>query len=177
MPQPNGNFLICEGLNGEFFEIDSTGMLLWKYINPVSASGIITQGNPPSANLVFKIKRYETNYSGFAGQTIVPGLPIEINPLNYTCTIYPLSVNEASKAGIHFSITPNPANEMLAINYNLKEKEGIEITITDARGRIVLRESPNVQYSVFNIKSLTSGIYFVEINNGYEKAVKKFLKE
>ena len=36
MPQPNGNFLICEGINGEFFEIDSTGMFLWKYINPVS---------------------------------------------------------------------------------------------------------------------------------------------
>jgi hypothetical protein len=76
-----------------------------------------------------------------------------------------------------FTISPNPAKDFINIIFPVNEKEKIEITITDARGRIVLRKAENIQSSIFNIQSLKSGIYFVELNNGKEKAVKKFIKE
>lgn len=182
MPQPNGNFLICEGDDGEFFEIDSMGQQVWKYINPVSSFGIITQGNPPSLNNVFKIKRYETGYSGFAGQTITPGAPIELNPLNYTCTTYPLSINEGVASSAEFTVMPNPANEYIIISSQLEV--GDQICVTDVLGKIVFTKtfsSPTSIPIAIGIKLQTSnfskGVYFVTLENGKEKAVRKFLKE
>jgi hypothetical protein len=177
MPQPNGNILICEGDNGIFFEIDSLGQQVWKYINPVSANGIITQGNPASLNVVFKIKRYETSYSGFSGQTIIPGAPIELNPLNYTCSTYPLSINEDVALNRAFSVSPNPANEFIVISSEFAINENIKITITDVLGKIVY----NSQFQTSNFKLQTSnfskGVYFVILDNGKEKMVSRFLKE
>ena len=40
---PNGNTLICEGVGGRFFEVDTNGTTVWEYINPVNGSGPMTQ--------------------------------------------------------------------------------------------------------------------------------------
>lgn len=70
---PNGNTLICEGATGTFFEIDTSDQTVWKYVNPVTSSGILgttdpipvdNQGN--QTNQVFKIKRYAPDYPGLA---------------------------------------------------------------------------------------------------------------
>jgi hypothetical protein len=31
---PNGNTLICEGMNGRFFQVTSEGEIVWEYVNP-----------------------------------------------------------------------------------------------------------------------------------------------
>jgi Arylsulfotransferase (ASST)/Secretion system C-terminal sorting domain len=73
----NGNVLFCEGPAGVFQEISSTGTLLWEYVNPVTNTGILSQGTTPSQNLVFRCNFYPSNYAGFVGKILAPGSTIE----------------------------------------------------------------------------------------------------
>lgn len=51
---PNGNTLICEGLNGRFLEITKTGDVVWEFVSPWFAN---TDKGPN--NSVFRVFRYE----------------------------------------------------------------------------------------------------------------------
>jgi len=84
---PNGNTLICRGKGGLFTEIDIDGNILWSYINPDGADGPVSQGDIIDGNNVFKVRRYGPGYNGFAGQELVPGDPVELNPWASDCTI------------------------------------------------------------------------------------------
>ena len=61
----NGNFLYCNGPSGNFFEIDSLKRRVWKYVNPVNASGPIIQGNIPTMNTTFRCSFYNSNFGFF----------------------------------------------------------------------------------------------------------------
>jgi hypothetical protein len=80
---PNGNTLICSGKGGNLFEITRAGQMVWQYINPIAASGILSQGDEiPVArnmtlNLVFKAHRYPPDYPAFIGKTLTPKTVIE----------------------------------------------------------------------------------------------------
>ena len=78
----SGNILICAGEQGQFFEIDEKGQVVWEYINPVGASEILRQGDDPgeTGNNVFRATRYSAEYQAFKGRQLVPGPPIEIDP-------------------------------------------------------------------------------------------------
>jgi hypothetical protein len=65
--QPNGNTLICEGATGNFIEIDGAEQDVWFYISPVNPAGPMTQGDPPTGNTVFRIRRYAPDFPGFDG--------------------------------------------------------------------------------------------------------------
>jgi len=75
---PNGNTLICEGVGGRFFEVDTNGTTVWEYINPVNGSGPMTQEDAISDNNVFRCTRYTPDYAGLAGQTLTSQGYIEI---------------------------------------------------------------------------------------------------
>ena len=84
----NGNTLICTGEKGTFFEIDSLKNTIWKYISPTSQGGaILTQGTTPIANPVFRCTEYPLNHPAFNGRTLLPGAPIELNPVAYSCSM------------------------------------------------------------------------------------------
>ena len=75
--QINGNTLICEGLSGHFFEVEPDGDIVWDYVNPVVSGTPVNQGTFPSANAVFKIRRYPSDSPGFTGRDLTPVDPIE----------------------------------------------------------------------------------------------------
>ncbi|PHS10034.1 MAG: hypothetical protein COA88_03120 [Kordia sp.] len=81
---PNGNTLVCEGVGGRFFEVDTNGTTVWEYINPVNGTGPMTQGDLISGNNVFRCFRYSTDYAGLSGQTLTPQGYIEIGS-SFTC--------------------------------------------------------------------------------------------
>ena len=70
--------LICEGTTGEFLEIDTEGNLVWKYVNPITSGGPITQGDPATNNRVFRVERLAPDDPGLAGQDLTPGDPLEL---------------------------------------------------------------------------------------------------
>jgi len=80
----NGNTLICDGASGTFFEVTYDKQVVWKYLNPVSQFGIVSQGDdfgqvPPdvSPNPVFRAYRYGPGYPGLSGKDLTPGDYIE----------------------------------------------------------------------------------------------------
>jgi hypothetical protein len=84
---PNGNTLICDGPHGTLFEVTPEGEIVWKYINPVTNNGPLTQGDPiPTSqnggqpNQVFRAYRYGPDYAGLADKDLTPGDPIELYP-------------------------------------------------------------------------------------------------
>ena len=81
----NGNTLICQGVGGRFFEIDTNNYIVWEYINPVNNVGPMNQTTEPTSNNVFRCTRYASNYAAFLGRNLVAGAPIEINPIPSNC--------------------------------------------------------------------------------------------
>ncbi len=91
---PNGNTLICEGIKGNLFEVNSAGQMVWRYLCPV-ASSVMTQGDAipvDSArtdqfmNAVFRVERYATNYAGLLGRDLTALGTLEI-PVDQTLRI------------------------------------------------------------------------------------------
>lgn len=76
----NGNTLICEGQMGRFFEINENGKIVWEYINPDTANGILSQGDDGLDNAVFRALKYSKEYTAFQNKNLSASNPIELNP-------------------------------------------------------------------------------------------------
>jgi len=77
-----------------------------------------------------------------------------------------------------FSISPNPANEVITINFPAQLKTPVDIVITDINGKKIFetQASSIANQSKISVTDFSKGIYFVTFDNGKEKAVKKFIK-
>ncbi|HEX5001585.1 MAG TPA: aryl-sulfate sulfotransferase [Bacteroidia bacterium] len=158
--QANGNLLICEGPSGTFFEIDSTGTQVWKYINPVSAVGVLNQGTTPVQNTVFKIQRYAPGYSGLSGVTLTPGLPIELNPLPYVCAI----TTDVMQVGAEHSMVLFPVPVQSTLNIALPEPDTfILLTVVNASGATVFekRLQKGQTQTTIDFSDFAAGLYSV----------------
>ena len=87
---PNGNNLICSGVNGTLFEVTAGGKIVWKYVNPIADINTIlnyngaipTDPNKPTQlkNEVFRVLRYAPDYPGLVGKTLTSLGNIETGP-------------------------------------------------------------------------------------------------
>ncbi len=153
----NGNVLICNGPKGEFFEIDTTQTIVWKYVNPVVAGTIVPQGLAPQiTNTVFRCTFYPTSYSGLIGKDLTRiGLVENKNSNSEACSlIIPVYDNQNEN---ETNIYPNPTNNFLYID---TEEKDFVIEIYDINGQKRL--------SVENIHSikttdLETGTYYVKL--------------
>ena len=74
---PNGNTLICDGVNGTLFEVTPAGKTVWKYVNPTTDNGPLRQGESVPrdngterpANQVYRAYRYAPDYPVCKGWT------------------------------------------------------------------------------------------------------------
>lgn len=73
-----------------------------------------------------------------------------------------------------FSIFPNPAKESISVNYSSDQNSNVQIEIIDALGKVVLSQIVNFskakQNHSLNISQLNSGVYFVKVQAGGERA-------
>ena len=165
---PNGNILICSGANGYFFEIDENNNKVWEYVSPISAGNILTQGvDPVPVNSVFRAIRYASDYEGFSGRDLTPGLPIELMPDLSNCTVLSVEENELSSIKIY----PNPTKDII----NIKSKTLIDkIEIYNVLGGLVLNKynSKNV-----DLRNIPSGLYMLKIHVSNTILSKKIMKQ
>jgi hypothetical protein len=185
---PNGNTLICSGANGRFFEVTTDKEIVWEYVNPVAANGILTQGEPVpvgknnrAKNSVFRCYRYAPDYPGFAGKDIIPGGPIEL----YSTGVENV-VTELPKNFKLFQNYPNPFNSSTTIGYQLSAVSHIKLVIYNVFGnkiRLLENEVKSTgSYSVVwdgkdnSRNDVTSGIYYYQLktNNNFSQ-MKKLL--
>ncbi len=82
---PNGNTLICNGPSGTFFEVDSKGTELWRYVNPISSNGALKQGSTAINNSCFRCTRYPVDHPAFLSHSLTVGPALEQNPLPSHC--------------------------------------------------------------------------------------------
>jgi hypothetical protein len=160
----NGNVLTCTGDAGTFYEVDSTGETLWKYISPVKGNGIISQGTVPAQNMVFRCIYYPKTYSGFAGKTLTAGSIIEnSNTVSATCGTT-VGIEESILSN-NIQIYPNPATQSITITgvsgeTKIFNSAGIEVW----SGEIKLKKS--IDISLFQ-----NGIYFIQNNHFTNKFI------
>ncbi len=76
-----------------------------------------------------------------------------------------------------FTIYPNPCKDVLKINF-IKNIKNYQLNVVDVMGkRITFAKNLNgTQYNL-DLKDIKAGIYFLEINDGINKSIKKFIKE
>ena len=165
---PNGNTLICDGDSGYFFEIDPNNNIVWEYINPVTSSGILTQGDSPSGNLVFRAIRFDETYAAFNGRDLTPGDPIELNFDISGCQI--LSVDNYSISN-QVSIYPNPTSDMISLSTDLTIDK---IEVFNVYGKLILAERNK---KTISLKNISTGIYFMKFYSDGKFGNKKFIKQ
>ncbi|HMX88145.1 MAG: aryl-sulfate sulfotransferase [Saprospiraceae bacterium] len=170
---PFGALLITDGPSGEFFEIDSTGKIVWEYINPVNATGPVTQGTKPTQNTVFRAEFYPLTFSAFNGIDLTPKKEIEINPTPpSSCTL----LNDIENQNfIGFELFPNPAEteQKVMIRYHMNKE--VKFSIMNELGQEVYSTSISIVNQPANIvlPQLRSGVYYVRLYHGEGSAIKK----
>jgi hypothetical protein len=171
----NGNVLICNGPNGIFTEVNTTGTTLWRYVNPVGTSGIATQGSTPTQNMTFRCSFYPSNYSGFSGHTLTTGSTIEnSNTLTASCNLLSSSENLLADA---IKIYPNPVKELLHIDLNTISSNKLNIQLFTALGQKVFEKVVISSEVSIPISSLSNGIYLVKISSENESKTIKIIIE
>ena len=72
---------------------------VWEYVNPAGSGGSTSQGDPPSDNRVFKIRRYPPDFPAFAGRDLTPGDPVELFNSPFPVPTGSLFVSKQSESG------------------------------------------------------------------------------
>jgi hypothetical protein len=152
---PNGNIVACAGQSGRILELNPSGQPVWEYINPVVATGPLSQGSTPANNAIFRAPKYLPSYPGLAGRALNPGNPIELNPLTLPASC--LSTSLEFERPRKLSVFPNPAQHVLQMKTMGDESGTWEIV--DMTGRNLLRGEFLHGNATFNISHLPAGIY------------------
>jgi endoglucanase len=81
-----------------------------------------------------------------------------------------------------FAIFPNPSSGIFNLNFTLKEATNAVLTITDSLGKTILSKSYNSltagQNAIsFDLKQVSKGVYFCQINTGKDKITREIIVE
>lgn len=163
----NGSFLITNGPDGYFFEIDANKNTVWQYVNPIIGGSPAAQGTTPGNNLLFRANYYPLNYFTF-NPDLTPGDEVELNPANPSiCEQLGVGVNEVNDEGI--SIYPNPATDVLYINC---AKPITSVQLYNSLGQLVNSQLSN---NAINITGLPGGLYVLKAATGNNFYLQKVL--
>lgn len=167
---PNGNTLIDDGTHGTVFEIAPNDSIVWKYVNPVSNNGILSQGNviaPFAAhgtnNWLFRVHRYPYDYAGFAGKTFNTTVPIELNPSASTCV---LGIENSTLVKDEISVYPNPSINSITLKTKLGITGKLNVSITNLLGKTLAKKTINSGEEL-DISNLPAGLYIIIINDHF----------
>ncbi len=165
---PNGNTLICDGDSGYFFEIDSNNDIVWEYVNPDATNGILSQGDEPSQNLVFRALKLPYDFPAFVGRDLTPGDPIELNPDLSNCTLLSIAENTLNDG---LKLYPNPSTGLISVESKSKITK---VEVYNALGQLVKTEK-NTNH--INIQNHNDGLYLLMIHNDSGVITRKVIKE
>lgn len=172
-PQPNGNFLICQGAGGRLFEVTQEGTLAWEYINPEGNAGVASQGNNPQQNNVFRTYRYGPSFPGFEGRDLMPSEPLE-GPDTWGCELHPTEDTTSTvvldpSALPAIQAFPNPVADLLHVRTSGRGK----LTLTDLGGRTVRTTTLATPSATLDLSALPSGMYVLHFQQGATRHTQK----
>ncbi len=170
----NDNTLICSGNQFRIFEIDNSGNLVWDYSNPINQNGALSQGQTSSTRDIFRAFKYSPEHPAFENKDLVPGEPLELNPWDDMCEIYPFStsIEDFHSNSIDFKMYPNPTDNILTLEFeNFIPRQ---VSVYNQIGQLIHQSSS--QKSAFmqlNTSDWIKGIYYIQIDrsSGYKLIV------
>jgi len=104
----------------------------------------------------------------------VQQIPAPLSPIHSG----PVSVDDKEFGSI-FTLYPNPASDVILINFSLLSAANTEIVITDLQGKVVktlvnnTNLSAGIYQSEYNISDIKSGLYLLSINSSKGKITRK----
>lgn len=168
----NGSVLYTDGPKGEFIEINSQSEVVWTYINPTNNSGIMTQGDTPSLNTVFRAQFYPLDYTGLTGQNLSPMGEIELNPQSPSlCEV--LRVDEFDNETI--SLYPNPSNAGQAITIDGSIDQYTSMKVYNLMGVVLFESEISAKPFVFESESLAPGCFILELRGQNKSEIVNFM--
>jgi hypothetical protein len=176
---PNGNTLICVGASGRFVEVDENGAIVWEYVNPVTGSRILNQGDIvptdlANSNNVFKCRKYPPDYPGFAGLTLKPGAVIE----GLSTRVAPLQPDEGEL--LLETPAPNPARDVATMQFRLARSGTVSLRVSDLLGRTVrvLIDGDFMDAGAhalpLPVQDLSAGMYLLELTGQGARTARMF---
>lgn len=174
---PNGNTLICEGIGGRFFEVDTLGVMVWEYVNPVNNAGLIHQNTVATGNNVFRCARYPINHPAFVGKSLTPQGYIEPGS-TFSCNLYNsiATIDEGQKENALY-LYPNPVADQFTLELQNVNEEASVLDIVNINGQVVLQKilPPQTQRCDVNVAFLQNGMYFVKVSGQNKIWTKKII--
>jgi hypothetical protein len=177
----NGNLLICSGASGMISEITPDGNTLWTYVSPLSSQGTVEQGRDilntnGISNLMYRSRKYPTDFPGLAGKTLTPQEPLELNPLVSLCEESNEVVSVEDDKSEDILLYPNPVDEILFIRITGTE-DATRVTLTTLDGKILKDVKPFGSEIQLHTDDLAQGIYFIQVETGRNIVRRKIVKE
>lgn len=171
----NGNTLICEGGNGRLFEVDIDGNIVWEYINPVAQGQILTQGDIPMGNNVFRVYRYPEDYPAFQDKLLEPQGYVEQGS-DFDCELFSDVAVVGQKAD--WELFPNPTTELLNLR-GLDDLNLLRVELLDLSGKLLYSEMPSDDGDGYtlDVADLSPGLYFIRLHSDDGVSSKKFIKQ
>jgi len=172
----NGNTLICEGVGGRLFEIDTDETVVWEYVNPVNDLGPIAQGTVVQNNNVFRCLRYAPNYPAFDGRTLTPQGYIETGS-TFSCDLFTVGISSVELIANRPTLHPNPAKDFIRVNSIIKLTEDLFIKIFNTSGQLLIDKilpKGSTEHEI-DVSELNNGFYFVVISSYSEAWTEKII--
>lgn len=154
----NGNMLITDGEAGNLLEIDREGNPHWIYEIPVNNT-IMSQGDFPTQNQLFKAQKYDRLFSGFEGKDLISQGPLELNPVDNGCMIISSSTQSDFTTN-NIRIKQNPVEGIYEFTSDTKIGQ---ILILNQMGQIVYQSQKDQSRFELLLDQLSSGIYYAKI--------------
>jgi Secretion system C-terminal sorting domain len=111
------------------------------------------------------------NWIGF-GADQVPSIALNISLVS--------SVIEKTNGDAKMNIYPNPTNDILNVQVDLKGISNVQYIMTDISGRVVrMQTNKNVmsEITTFNVANLPAGVYFMSIKTENSVTTQRFVKQ
>ena len=171
----NGNLLICAGNFGSVYEIDRSGNLYWKFVNPLVVGTAVEQGTPAFENDIFRVLRYPVDHPAFEDKDLSPqGLLVEPHP-DFDCQIIQdeTTSTEETFDDNQINIYPNPSYDILVIDSDFSfEKDQLEIINQHGQRSSVRFKSDKT----LDVSGLAAGMYIIRIISDGELYSSIFIK-
>lgn len=162
----NGNTLICDGPKGCFFELTPENEIVWRYVNPVTNNGPLSQGDTiplnqdgDQLNVVFRCYRYAPDYPGLEGHDLTPGDPIELNPW---ISIKPGGVHNKN---IPLQVYQNSCKSSIKICFTNPDKNA-RLKIYSIKGEELLKCKVCTDEYTWHTNDVPSGMYIIAVTIG-----------
>ena len=159
---PNGNIFIVVGRQEYLFELTAEGDVVWEYKIPMRNGMPVSQGDDLfiNDNFIFKAFKYPVNYPAFDGRDLTPIGYIEQNPDEEYCDFL-IATDYPEVPDVR--LFPTVATNSVFLNWG--NQRAIDVKIYDVLGNLRLQSMGFGGDATLDIHTLTSGIYFVVIND------------